>query len=594
MSRKCNKAPKQFVYNVIIIISPGKNKKYLHNKESDMGKKSLIQTLTMILLLIVVQNSKAQPGGFGGGMYPGMRGCMGGMSGGRGSGMFGGMNQTVKLVPQFDKDGNGWLNNEERKAARKSMGNRQSMGGRGMGRGGGGGFGTTAAKGITLTPADVKSYSKESLYDINTLRTIFLEFENDDWEAELEAFYHTDVDVPVKMVVDGKEYENVGVRFRGNTSYQMVGTGGKRPLNLSINFVKKKQSLYDYKTINLMNCNTDPTFMRQVLYHYIARKYIPASKANFIRLVINGENWGIYVNLQQFNKDFIRDEFNTTKGARWKIPQMSPNGGLVYVGDDIESYKRTYEIKSKDDPNSWRALVNLCKVLNETPADKLENALRPILDIDGALKFLALEKALINSDGYWTRASDYLVYMDPTGRFHVFPYDTSETLSEAEGGPGGGGGRGGRGGFGGFGMGGDASSSTMLDPMAGASDYDKPLLSRLLAVPSLKKRYFGYIRDIAENWMDWSKIEPMVEQYKSLIAADIEKDTRKNSTTAAFYSGIDSSVQQTNNNNMGGFGGGRGGRGGPGGGANISIKTFFERRRTELLNLQEINQAPLP
>jgi spore coat protein CotH len=575
-----------------------------------MVKKSLILILGVVLFLIAVQVTQAQPGGFGGGMNRGMRGGMGGgmpgdmggmpgdmggMRGGRG-GPGGGMNERVKLVPEFDKDGNGWLNSEERQAARQSMSSRQSMGGRGMGRGGGpgmgggrgGGFGTTTTKGETLTPDEVKGYSKESLYDINTLRTIFLEFEENDWEAELEAFYHTDIDVPVKMIVDGKTYENVGVRFRGNTSYQMIGTGGKRPLNLSVNFVKKNQQLYGYRTLNLMNCNSDPTFMRQVLYSYIARQYIHAPKANYVRLVINGEDWGIYVNLQQFNTDFIRDEFNTVKGARWKIPQMSPNGGLVYVGDNIESYKRTYEIKSKDDPNSWISLVHLCKVLNETPSDKLENALRPILDIDGALKFLALEKALINSDGYWTRASDYLVYMDPTGRFHVFPYDTSETLSEAEGGPGGGPG----GGRGGFGMNGFTSNSTMLDPMAGANDYDKPLLSKLLAVPELRQRYFGYIRDIAENWMDWNKIEPLVEQYKTLIAADIEKDTKKTSTAAAFYSGIDGSGQQTYN--MGGFGGGRGGRGGPGGGANISLKTFFEQRRKELLNLQEINQTKLP
>ncbi|MBN2588320.1 MAG: CotH kinase family protein [Sedimentisphaerales bacterium] len=550
-----------------------------------MIKKILSMFLVSVFLLVTVQSIYAQPGGFGG------RGGMGGMPGGMGGmrgGMGGGMNQKASYVSEFDKDENGWLNNEERKAARESMGNRQSMGGRGMmGRGGrGGGFGGTSyTEGIALTPADVKSYfKKESLYDLETLRTIFLEFENDDWEAELEAFYRSDVEVPAKMIVDGKEYKNVGVRFRGNTSYQMVGTGGKRPLNLSVDYIKNKQELYSYRTLNLMNCNTDPTFMRQVLYHYIAGQYIHALKANYIRLVINDENWGIYVNLQQFNKDFIRDEFNTTKGARWKIPQMSPNGGLVYVGDNIESYKRTYEIKSKDDPNSWKALVNLCKVLNETPAEKLENAIRPILDIDGALKFLALEKSLVNSDGYWTRASDYLLYMDPTGRFHVFPYDTSETLSEAEGGPGGG-----RGGRGGFGMGGGTSSGTMLDPLAGANDYDKPLLSKLLAVPSLKQRYYGYIRDIAENWMDWNKIEPLVEQYKLLIAEDIEIDTKKNSTTEAFYSGIDGSEQETFN--LVGFGGGRGGRGGPGRGSSISLKDFFEKRRAELLNLQEISQA---
>lgn len=38
------------------------------------------------------------------------------------------------------------------------------------------------------------------------------------------------------------------------------------------------------------------------------------------RMVINWESWGIYVNSQQFNREFMRDWFGTTKPARWKMP----------------------------------------------------------------------------------------------------------------------------------------------------------------------------------------------------------------------------------------------------------------------------------
>src|SRR5439155_1252439 len=161
------------------------------------------------------------------------------------------------------------------------------------------------------------------------------------------------------------------------------------------------------------------------------------------RVGINGESWGIYVNTQQFNKDFVKEWFGTTKGARWKTPG-SPGGraSLAYLCDVVTDYKRIYQIKSKDDPKAWTDLIKLCKVLNETPADHLEEALAPILDIDGALKFLALDNALINNDGYWVRTSDYSLYQDTQGRFHVLPQDSNETFARP-GGPGGG-----RGGFG--------------------------------------------------------------------------------------------------------------------------------------------------
>ena len=40
---------------------------------------------------------------------------------------------------------------------------------------------------------------------------------------------------------------------------------------------------------------------------------------------------------------------------------------------------------------------------------------------------------MVNSDGYWTRASDYNLYQDVTGRFHVIPHDVNEALGSADG-----------------------------------------------------------------------------------------------------------------------------------------------------------------
>src|SRR5207253_10598335 len=129
----------------------------------------------------------------------------------------------------------------------------------------------------------------------------------------------------------------------------------------------------------------------------MSRQYIPAPQANFVKVVINGESWGLYANQQQFNKEFLQENYGTTKGARWRVPgHPGGNAGLAYSGDNIADYKRMYEIKSKDDDKDWKALIELCRVLNKTPADKLEEALSPILDIEGVLWFLALDNVSIN------------------------------------------------------------------------------------------------------------------------------------------------------------------------------------------------------
>jgi spore coat protein CotH len=345
--------------------------------------------------------------------------------------------------------------------------------------------------------------------------------------AALGAFYNTDVEVPATLTVDGRVFRDVGVRFRGNSSFFAVPAGRKRPLNVSLDFVHENQELGGYRTFNLLNAAQDPTFLRSVLYNHIAREYLPAPKANFVRVVINGESWGVYPSVQQFNKDFARDWYGTPDGARWKAPPQG-RGGLQYLGDDPAVYKRAYEIKSKDDPAAWTSLVTLARVLDTTPPDRLEAALAPILDVDETLRFLAVDVALVNGDGYWTRGSDFSLFRDPKGRFHITTHDANETFS---GSGGGGPGRGGRGGPGGPG-------GADLDPLVGLDDATKPLRSKLLSVPALRERYLNHVRDIATKWLDWQRLGPVAGGYHALIAADVKADTKKLDTYEAFEAGL--------------------------------------------------------
>jgi spore coat protein CotH len=453
-----------------------------------------------------------------------------GFPGPGGRGGFGGVQPDRAVVAQFDTNGDKRLDASERKAAREWLATQPTFGP--GGRGGRFGNASTApTPGRKLSTGDVKAYAGSPVYDAGTLRTLFLQFESADWETELAAFNNTDVEVPAAVTVDGRAYKApAGVHFRGASSYFMVPEGRKRSLNVSLDFVDGKQELGGYRTFNLLNANGDPTFLRAVLYTEIASHYVPTPKMNYMRVVINGESWGIYLNAQQFNKDFTRDFFNSTKGVRWKVPG-SPGGrsGLNYIGERVNDYKRLYEIASKDDPRSWADLIKLTKILHETPPDKLEAALAPILDVDGALKFLAVDVALVNSDGYWTRASDYNMYQDEKGRFHILPHDVNEGLGTQEGG----GRRGGRGGFGGPGGGPD------LDPLVGLDDENKALRSKLLAVPALRARYMGYVRDIAERWLDWKTLGPLAEKHRALIGEDVKADTRKIYSSEAFDSGLE-------------------------------------------------------
>ena len=272
------------------------------------------------------------------------------------------MGQERKLVKQFDKDADGRLNRDERLAARESIKKDRAGGGRGRGGfGPPGGFGReesgTPQPGRRIQPGEVETFPGKPLYEPAVLRTLFLEFSDKDWEPQMADFYHTDVEVPATLLVDGKKYPNVGVHFRGLSSFMGVREGRKRSLNVSLDFVDPDQRLLGYKTLNLLNAHEDASFLHSVLYLHIARQYIPAPKANFVRVVINGESWGLYVNVQQFDKVFLTEHAKSGKGARWKVPgNPGADGGLGYHGENVEEYRRRYQIKSGDDLKDWKAL----------------------------------------------------------------------------------------------------------------------------------------------------------------------------------------------------------------------------------------------
>ena len=439
---------------------------------------------------------------------------------------------------------------------------------------------------MTIAPEDVTNFVDHALYDPAVVRTIFLEFPTADWFEELADFYRTDVEVPATMRVDGVEYRDVGAGFRGNSSYFGV-QGKKKSFSLSVDAVDSKQKLYGFGELNLLNCNDDPSYLREAIHAFVARQFTPALQANIVQLVVNGENWGLYANVQQFDKTFLDGEYGTKKGVRWKVP-ANPRGGagLAWQGEEREAYERSYELKGKveDEAGAWQRLIELCRVLNTTPIEDLERVVPGVLDIDAALWFLAIDAALLDGDGYQSRASDFLLWEGPDHRFRPLPYDSNEILGAGmrgmrggpggqagppeQGGPGRRGGngdappggrdvgpledgsappgserrgqRGGRGGGPGGMMGAPSPTSS---PLALADQQARPL-GRLLLVPRWRAAYLAHLRAISTQALEWEILGEFATSLHTKIDAMAKQDDKALASYTAFGKSLQS-LQRT-------------------------------------------------
>ena len=388
--------------------------------------------------------------------------------------------QDVLLHDRFDADGNGRLDRTERDLAREEAANRPARGRRGGPPGMRGGQETTSRpeadpKSLRIDPADLEEVPRlegTGLYDPDVLHTIFLDFEAPDWHDEMVAFHGTDIEVPAIFSLDGERLGEVGVSYRGNTSFDRPA---KKSFGVSIDAFDDDLRIDGFRTLNLLNANGDESVMREVLFSNIAAGHMPAPKANFVRVVVNGVYLGIYANVQQINKDFTEEHYGSKKGVRWKVPpDFSGGAALTYHGDDIEDYRDRYEIKTGSATDEdWADLVEFCKVLRETPDQELEATLPRYIDIHETIRFLAIDNAFLDSDGYYSRGSDYYLYKAPDGDFHLIHYDNNEPFGGGRGG--GPGGRRGPGGPGGgppeFGPGGDRPDFGPGGPGGGRPDF---------------------------------------------------------------------------------------------------------------------------
>lgn len=391
----------------------------------------------------------------------------------------------------------------------------------------------------------------QDLYDVNTLRTIAIQFNDANWLQLLRQNYASETNILATVTVDGVNYPNVGVRIRGNTSYTALPVGSEKfSLKLEFDFVDPNQELMGYDTVNLNNGFRDPTFTREVVYNNYVAQFVPNPRANHVLLTLNGQNWGVYNNIQQPDKRMLRDYFANADGARISC-QNNPNGpGLSYNGANASGYSG-YTVNNAGgfvDP----IVDALIPVTNAVTNGAL--ATWPTIDntfaIDPSIWSVVLENLLTDDDSYVNKGCDFIVYRNPVdGRTHLLQRDANETFSQA--------------------------NWTITRNFTATN---KPVLSRLLSVPELRQRYMAHYRVASRN-LNWTYFGPIFTAHRNRIAAHVQADPKKIYTFALFEQNFTSTVNL--------------GQPGLAGGTLVGLQTFVQDRASFLNPIAELQaQGP--
>ena len=399
--------------------------------------------------------------------------------------------------------------------------------------------------GSPLALAAQSSYNPQNLYDQpgglfdeDSLRVINLDFYDSNYHSYLvnSWYYNPDERIPATLTVNGTVYDSVGVRYKGNSTFCLPNDNfnTKVPYNIDMNYFIDDQQLFDYNKIKLANAWMDPTFVKQIVSSNIYRKYLPTGESNLVKLNVQGNYVGLYVNDESINKQFLKKHFDEKSGPLFKCDDInrfcdtanapsSMPANLYYMGDDTTLYYDSYDMKSEQ---GWEELVNLVKVI-----DLDFQNIDSVLNVDRTLWAFAVNQVIQNLDCYNTYyIHNYYLYQAKDGLFQMIPWDLDNSFVGAI-------------------LGNFWPWSTAYEydpyytgPSLGGSTQpwdQRPLLYKLLSDPHHRKIYTAHINTIIQESLDTNEIRNNINNLQGLAYNAASQDYNKLFSISDFIDNVD-------------------------------------------------------
>lgn len=214
----------------------------------------------------------------------------------------------------------------------------------------------------------------------------------------------------------GVVYPDVGVRLKGNASFAVLDN--KPAFKIKLNEYAPDQRLLGLEALTLNNMRQDDAFIREYLaYETFRAMGVPAPRAGYAEVVLNGELLGLYANVESVDDPFL---------SRWFDDGTGPLYEGEYGQDIVLGATHYLELDEGDDPGG--ALLRSLAEAIDGDTDALFAGDDTPLDVWEFLLFGATEVAVGHWDGYQTM-NNYRVYYDPVAQAWSFiPWGADQTM----------------------------------------------------------------------------------------------------------------------------------------------------------------------
>lgn len=352
--------------------------------------------------------------------------------------------------------------------------------------------------------------SSNWIFDDTVLPEAHIYIDSDSLDLILFGDHQSDYEYPATFLFKkGAKIDtvlNIGFRLRGNTSRNSQ----KKSFKISFNTFVSGREYLGLDKMNLNGEHNDPSILRAKLSWDIFQKIgLIAPRASHIKLYINDEYFGLYLNVEHIDDEFLKDRFGTDAGNLYK--SLYP-ADLSYISENPDDYKwipdwadrRVYELKTNTEIDDYSDLSAFISFLEHSSSTIFADEIEHYINVDGVLQWMAVDILTGNWDNYWYNQNNFYLYNNPiTNRFEFIPYDYDNT----------------------FGI-------DFLGPDWGTRDVNnwgpnganRPLTNRILEVEEYRKRLNYYIDNLITEVFNEETLFAEIDRLKALTETAAEED----------------------------------------------------------------------
>jgi len=328
----------------------------------------------------------------------------------------------------------------------------------------------------------------------------------------LERSGHSNEAFPATFIADGEVFDRIKVRLRG----QWARTWPKKPLKILFNH---DHLFHGQECLNLNSGWRDPALVREPLaYAVYAACGVPAPRSRPVRLHVNGQFRGLYLEVEQPGKAFLR-RWNLNGAAVFKAFSRANEADERDHGGE-PSYRDHYERENRK-TEGFGDLRQFCRELARTH-DAVVFFDRSV-DVNAYVNYLAATVLVQNWDCY--NKNHFLVHDERNSqKWLVVPWDLDRTFGDRWDRT-----------FGEARL--PINHGTQQSP--GVTGWNR-LADCFLADPNLRSRFLDRLEELLAGEFTTNRLFPILDRWESQIGPTAALDRRRwPSPTPDLHRGID-------------------------------------------------------